>query len=145
MGQIEMDITSLEASFKKYLRDNLEVAQGIKVFDDVNKVDPLAQTQWVVIDPLRTDPNILGRSLYFLQIAVQKQDTNERLNLNKLVSKVCAVVNEGVNIDGYDFATGLLDGSCLSILDTSLSPVLVHSGGGSFRSLTVDILYNGNN
>jgi hypothetical protein len=137
-----MNIASIEASLHKFLYDNFEVLLGIKVFESVYFVDFEAYDKWIVIDSLSHSTGALPKANYFLHLSVKNGLLNEKSILNRLCDSVTALINSGTRIEVYDEETAVLIGE-MEVCSTSLVPVLQHSGGGSFRSLTVELVYAG--
>lgn len=137
-----MNIASVEASLFKYLYDNFEVPLGIKIFESVYYVDFKTYDQWIVIDSLDHTTGPLPKANYFLHISIKNGLLNEKTVLNRLVDSVVALINPGARIDVFDDLTGLAVGE-MEVVETNLVPVLQHSGGGSYRSLTVGLVYAG--
>jgi hypothetical protein len=135
-----MKLTDVEASFFRYLYENLEVTDGIKVLEDINLQDFSGMVRWVVVDSLSNRLGPQPVQLYFLHIAVQKQGALAKAALVELVNKVVEVIDEGTSITVYDYATGLEIGE-MEVSETSLSPVMPHFSGGTFRSMTVGVVY----
>jgi hypothetical protein len=135
-----MKLENVEASLFRYLYEQLEVVHGIRLMEAINldNFDDLAE--WVVVAPLS---NVLGfqpKQLFFLHAAVQKVGDDESIRLARLVDKVLSVMDQGTRIDAYDVATGELTGE-MEVSDMSISPVLRHASGGSFRSITIGVVY----
>lgn len=137
-----MNISSLEASFFKVLYDKFEVLHGIKIFENVFYQDFETYDKWIVIDSLSHTTGAIPKALFFLHISIKNGLANEKVVLNRLVDLVCSEINEMARFDVYDDLTEQLIGE-MEICQTSLSPVFQHAGGGSFRSLTVGIVYAG--
>jgi hypothetical protein len=137
-----MNISSVEASFFKYLYENLEVLSGIKIFENVYYVDFETYDKWLVIDSLTHTTGAVPKAHYFLHISLKQGLQNEKVVLEKLVDQVVALVNEGVRFDVFDSETATLIGEC-EVCETSLTPVWQHAGGGSYRSLSVGLVYAG--
>ena len=138
-----MNIASLESSLRKVLYDNFEVPLGIKVFENIYYQDFEAYDQWIVIDSLTHTTGPLPKALFFLHMSIKNGLANEKVVLNRLTDLVCSVINPMARFNMYNDETFALVGE-MEISETSLSPVLQHAGGGSFRSLTVGIVYAGN-
>ena len=137
-----MTIEDVEASFFKYLYDELEVSHGVAILEDINLASFDGMEKWVVIDSLSNPLGAEPKQIYFLHIAVQKGMKRSKALLNSLVSLVDSVVNKGVAIAVYDSDTTAEIGG-MTVSKTSLSPVLPHYSGGMFRSMTVEIVYEG--
>jgi len=137
-----MTISDVESSLFKFLYDTFEVAQGIKIFENTNYVDFTTFNEWIVVDTLSNTTGSVPRANYFLHISIKNGLRNEKATLNRLVDKVCKEINPGRRFLVYDDTTGVLKGE-MEVCETSLIPVLQHAGGGSFRSLTVGIVYAG--
>ena len=134
-------LDDVEASLFKYLYDTLEVEKGIAVHDSITLEDFSAFTKWVVMDTLNTYVGAQPKTLYFLRAAVQHGMKNESTELASLVD---TVVNEvdGANVPIYDYETEELVGN-MNITVDSISPAIPHSSGGSFRSITLTVTYEG--
>lgn len=137
-----MKIADIESSLFKFLYDNFEVPLGIKVFESVYYVDFESFDQWIVIDSLSHSTGSIPEAHYFLHLSLKNGLLNEKVKLNRLCDTITQFVYPGAGIEVYSDATGLLLGG-MQITDTSLVPVLQHSGGGSYRSLSVGIVYAG--
>ena len=137
-----MKTADIESSLYKFLYDNFEALLGIKVFESVYYVDFESHDKWIVIDTLSTDGGRTPKANYFLHLSLKHGLLNEKVALNRLCDTVTALISEGTRINVYSDATGLLIGE-MEVTDTSLVPVLQHAGGGSYRSLSVGIVYAG--
>lgn len=137
-----MNISSVESSIRKILYDNFEVPHGIKVFENIYYQDFETYDQWLVIDSLSHSTGPLPKALYFIHISIKNGLANEKVVLNRLTDLVCSVINPMARFDVYDDVTYQRIGE-MEVSETSLSPVLQHAGGGSFRSLTVGFVYSG--
>ena len=135
-----MTITNVEVSFYRYLYEQLEVPYGIKLFESTNLTDFSECEEWVVVDPLSNPLGQQPKQLYFLHAAVQKGGAEERLQLSRLVDKVVATVEQGSRIDVYDYDTELIVGE-MEICEVSMSPIMQHTSGGSYRSITLGVVY----
>lgn len=138
-----MNLGNIEASFFRYLYEQLEVPHGVSILEDINLEDFEGYTKWVVIDSLTNPLGPAPKQLYFLHIAVQKGLKNGKVDLINLCDLVDSVVNEGTEIQVYDVETEEAVG-VMTVSETSLSPVMAHFSGGMFRSMTVGIVYVGN-
>jgi hypothetical protein len=135
-----LTLHQVESALLRHLHEQLEVPLGIKIFESVFYVDFTTYTKWVVIDYLS---NVLGpqaKQLLFLHIAVKKQGQNEAEELAKLVDSVYSVVDQGTRFAVYNYTTGAVIGET-EVCEVSLSPVMQHQGGGSYRSLTLGLVY----
>lgn len=137
-----MNIASVEASLQKFLYDNFEVLLGIKVFENVYYVDFETYDKWIVIDSLHHTTGPLPKAMFFLHLSIKNGLLNEKTVLNRLIDTVTAKINPGALIDVYDDITAAHIGQ-MEVSETNLVPVLQHAGGGSFRSLTVGLVYAG--
>jgi len=137
-----MNTASIESSLYKYLYDSLEVPFGVKIFESTFYLNFENFTKWVAIDTLSNSAGAVPRALFFLHIAVKDTGVHDTQILNRLVDSVTNVVNYGTRIDIYDDNTGILAGEA-EVSDTSLSPIVKHPTGGSYRSLTVGLVYAG--
>lgn len=137
-----MNISSVESSVRKILYDNFEVPHGIKVFENIYYQDFESYDQWLVIDSLSHSTGPLPKALYFIHISTKNGLANEKVVLNRLTDLVCSVINPMARFNVYDDATYQHIGE-MEVSETSLSPILQHAGGGSFRSLTVGFVYSG--
>ena len=137
-----MKIADTESSLLKFLYDKFEVLLGIKVFESVYYVDFETYDKWIVIDSLSASTGGVPKANYFLHLSIKNGLINEKVVLNRLCDTVTALISEGTRINVYSDATGLLIGE-MEVTDTSLVPVLQHAGGGSYRSLSVGIVYAG--
>lgn len=138
-----MNTASIESSLYKYLYDNLETTLGVHVFESVFYLNFDVYDKWVAIDTLSNTSGALPRALFFLHIAVKEAGMHDIQTLNRLVDKVSAVINYGTRFDVYDDETGSLVGEA-EVSNTSLSPIVKHPTGGSYRSLTVGLVYANN-
>lgn len=135
-----MTLTDVEASFYRYLYENLEVPYDIRILEDITLQEYDGLSKWVVIDSL---PNTLGvqpKQMYFLHIATQKAMKNAKEELLRLVDQVLAVIKLNTVITVYNYDTGEEIGGML-VSERSLGPVMPHFSGGTFRSLTVGVVY----
>ena len=137
-----MKISDIESSLLKVLYDKFEVLEGIKIFENVYYQNFEDYDRWIVIDSLSHTTGSVPKALYFLHLSIKNGLANEKVVLNRLTDLVCAEINQGARFDVYDDLTGHLIGE-MEVCETSLSPVFQHAGGGSFRSLTVGIVYAG--
>lgn len=137
-----MNVADLSSSLRKILYDNFEVPHGIKIIENIYYQDFDAYDKWLVIDSLTNTTGPVPKALYFIHISIKNGLANEMVVLNRLTDLVCSVLYPMARFDVYDDATFALKGE-MEISETSLSPVLQHAGGGSFRSLTVGIIYAG--
>lgn len=139
-----MTLTDVEASFYRYLYENLEINNSVKVIEDITMQDFEGLSKWVVIDTLTgTGTDAQPKQHWFLHVACQKFGEHTKEELIKLVDLVHSFVEKGIGIPVYNYGTGALLGQML-ISETGLSPVYPHFSGGIFRSLTVSIVYLGN-
>ena len=137
-----MNIASVESSLFKFLYDNFEVPLGIKVFESVFYVDFKTYDRWIVIDTLTDTTGSLPKSNYFLHLSIKNGLLNEKVVLNRLCDTVTKKISQGTRIAVYDDESEVLIGE-MEVTNTMLVPVLQHAGGGSFRSLSVSIVYAG--
>lgn len=137
-----MNISSVESSLFKYCYENFEVPHGIKIFESVYYVDFATYDRWIVIDSLSHTTGSIPKALFFLHISIKNGLLNDKVVLNRLTDQVTALINEGARIDVYDDDTGAFIGE-MEVCETALAPALLHAGGGSFRSLSVGIVYAG--
>ncbi len=137
-----MNISSLEDSFFKLLYDKFEVAQGIKIFENVYYVDFELCDKWIVIDSLSHSTGSLPKAMFNLHISIKNGLMNEKVTLTKLVDAVTKVISPGFRFDLYNSDTELIESEA-EVVSTNLLPIMRHLGGGSFRSLTVGIVYAG--
>ena len=137
-----MTISDIESSLFKYLYDNFEVPLSIKIFESVYYVDFDTFDRWVVMDSLSHSTGPLPKGNFFLHISIKNGLLNDKVVLNRLVDTVTSLIYQGVGIPVYSDATGVYIGD-MEVCETNLVPVLQHAGGGSFRSLTVGVLYVG--
>lgn len=136
-----MRLADIESSFLRHLYENLEVASGIKIFEHTNQIDFTTFTRWVVLDTLSNSLGNQPKQLWFVHCAVQKGLKHEKAELTSLVDTVLDVVDQGTRFMIYDDeGTGDPIGE-MEVCEASLSPVLQHAGGGSFRSITVGLVY----
>lgn len=136
-----MTQTDFEASIFRYLYENLEVPYGIKIYEDKNVVDYTAQEEWVVIDSLTTlRLDTQPKALYFFHCAIQKGLNNGKEKLTRLLDKVIPLMRVNSRIVLYDYDSGDQIGEA-EVCENSLSPILQHPGGGSFRSITAGVIY----
>lgn len=135
-----MTLTQIEASFFRYLYEELEVGLGIQVLEDINLRDFTGMSRWVVVDTLSNKQGEQPKQIFFLHIATQEQGAKAKEVLTALTDSVTEAVNPGVAIPVYNTLTGLEIGG-MEVSETSLSPVMPHASGGLFRSLTVGIVY----
>lgn len=137
-----MRISDIESSLFKFLYDNFEVPYGIKIFENVYYVDFETYDKWIVIDSLSHSTGAVPHANYFLHISIKNGLLNEKVVLNRLCDSVTDLINPGCRMDVYDDASAELIGE-MEISDTGLVPVLQHAGGGSFRSLSVKLVFAG--
>jgi hypothetical protein len=137
-----VNISSLESSFFKLLYETFEVPFGIKIFESVYYVDFTTYDNWIVIDSLSHTTGSVPKAQFFLHLSIKNGLMNDKVVLNALIDKVTAAINQGFRFNCYDSVTALLIGEA-EIADTNLAPALLHMGGGSFRSLSVEIVYAG--
>lgn len=137
-----MNISSIESSLFKYLYENFEVPLGIKIFENVYYVDFDTYDKWIVIDSLSHTTGSIPTAFFFLHLSIKNGQQNEKVVLNDLIDAVTKLVNPGLRIDVYDSRTALRVGE-LEVTETTLAPVFQHAGGGSYRSLTVGLVYAG--
>lgn len=137
-----MTISDIDRSLFKFLYDTFEVPKGIKIFDNVHYVDFTTFDKWIVVDTLSNSTGSVPRANYYLHISLKNGLRNEKLVLNRFVDEVCAQLNPMRRLNVYDDLTGTLKGE-MEVCETSLTPILQHSGGGSFRSLAVGFVYAG--
>lgn len=137
-----MNISSVESSLFKFLYDNFEEPLGIKIFESVYYVDFSTFDKWIVIDSLSHTTGSVPRANYFLHLSLKNGLLNEKVALNRLCDSVTKLISEGTRINVYDDETEEIIGE-MEVVETNLAPVLQHMGGGSFRSLSVGIVYAG--
>lgn len=137
-----MNISSVESSLFKFLFDNFEATEGIKIFESVYYVDFDTFDKWIVIDSLSNTAGSVPKANYFLHLSIKNGLLNEKVILNRLCDSVTKLLSEGTRIDVYDDETEVLVGE-LEVCETSLAPVMQHMGGGSFRSLSLGVVYAG--
>lgn len=137
-----MRISDVESSLFKFLYDNFEVPLGIKVFENVYYVDFETYNTWIVIDSLTHSTGSIPKANYFLHLSIKNGLLNEKVVLNRLCDTVTKLIAEGTRISVYNDETEELIGE-MEVCETNLVPVLQHAGGGSYRSLTVGIVYAG--
>lgn len=137
-----MNISSLESSLFKFLYNNFEVLLGIKIFESVYYVDFETYNRWIVIDSLSHTTGSIPKANYFLHLSIKNGLQNEKVVLNRLCDEVTKLLNPGTRIDCFDDETGELVGE-MEVVSTGLMPVLQHAGGGSFRSLSMSVVYAG--
>lgn len=137
-----MDTASVESSLYKFLYDNFEAPLGIKVFESVYYVDFKSFDKWIVIDSLGNTGGSLPKANFFLHISIKHGLARETQVLNRLVDQVTKVIYPGVGIDVYDDADEVLVGG-MQVSNALLTPVMKHLGGGSYRSLSIGIVYPG--
>lgn len=135
-----MNTASIESSLYKYLYEQLELTDNIHIFESIHYTSFDPYTKWVAIDTLSNSAGALPRALFFLHIAIKDAGANDVQTLNRLVDKVNSVINYGTRLDVYDDANGNLVGEA-EVSETSLSPIVKHPTGGSYRSLTVGLVY----
>lgn len=133
-------LTNVEASLYRYLYENLTVPDGVKIFEDVVSVDFVSYTEWVVIDSLSNSLGDQPNQLYFLHIAQQKSSPNSKEALIRLVDKVVTLFEGGNEIALYDYDSGAQIGA-MTVARASLQPVRQHREGGSYRPLSIEIVY----
>lgn len=137
-----MNTASIESSLYKYLYEQLEVPHSVKIFESTFYLNFDTYSAWVAIDSLSNSGGALPKALFFLHVAVKDTGANDVQALNRLVDLVSSVVNYGTRLDVYNDATGILAGEA-EVVQTSLSPIVKHPTGGSYRSLTVGLVYAG--
>jgi hypothetical protein len=137
-----MTITDIERSFFKVLYDSFEASQGIKIFDSVYYVDFETFTKWIVVESLSHTTGPVPRANFNLHISTKKGLRNEKNELLRLIDAVCAVINQGARFNTYSDSTGTINGE-MEVCFTALLPIMQHGGGGSFRTLSVGIVYAG--
>ena len=137
-----MKIADIESSLFRELYNKFEAPLGIKIFESVYYVDFAAYDKWIVIDSLSHSTGPLPKAIYYLHLSIKNGLLNEKVILNRLCDTVTAYINPGYRIEVFDDETGVSIGE-MEICDTNLVPVLQHAGGGSFRSLSVEIVYAG--
>lgn len=137
-----MNISSVESSLYKFCYENFEVPHGIKIFESVYYVDFESYDRWIVIDSLSHTTGPLPKAFFFLHLSIKNGLLNDKTVLNELIDRVVALICEGTRMDVFDAVTLERIGE-LEVTDTSLAPALLHAGGGSFRSLSVGIVYAG--
>lgn len=137
-----MNISSVESSLFKFLYESFEVPLGIHIFENTYYVDFDSYDKWIVMDSLHHTMGSVPRANYFLHLSIKNGLLNEKVVLNRFCDAVTKLVNEGKRIAVYDDETAELVGE-MEVCETSFSPVLQHSGGGSYRSLTVGLVYAG--
>lgn len=137
-----MTISDLESSLFKFLYDTFEVPLGIKIFENVNYVDFDTYDHWIVIDALDHSTGSIPKANFFLHISIKNGLINDKVVLNSLVDKICYYINPGFRFTAYSDSTAEIIGQ-IEVSNTSLAPVLQHTGGGSFRSLGVSFVYPG--
>lgn len=137
-----MNISSIEASLFKVLYESFEVPSNIKIFESVFYVDFKSYDRWIVIDTLSHDTGPLPSAFFFLHISTKQGLQNEKVVLNRMIDQVTEVFNPGARFDVYDSETAALIGE-MEVSETNLAPVFQHAGGGSYRSLTVGLVYAG--
>lgn len=135
-----MNIENVEASFFRHLYEQLEIPYGISLFEEINRQDFSEYQEWIVVQPLANPLGNQPKQTFLLHAAVQKSGSAERVRLSRLVDKVLASIDQGTRIDTYDYTTGELIGE-MEVSEASLSPVMPHASGGSFRSITVGVVY----
>lgn len=135
-----MTLTDIEASFFRYLYEQLEVPYGIRVFEDITLEAYDGLQKWVVIESLTNPTGPQPKQLYFLHLATQKNGKYSKEELIRLVDRAISVIDKGTTIVVYDYDTGLEIGG-MEVCETSLSPVMPHFSGGAFRTLTVGVTY----
>lgn len=135
-----MKLQDVEASFLRHLYENLTVTNNIKVFENINQIDFSALEKWIAIDSLTNSLGNEPKQLFFVHCAVQKGLKNEKSILAALVDLAVGFLEQGTRITAYDYTTGLSIGE-MEVCEASLSPVLQHAGGGSFRSITIGLVY----
>ncbi|BCS54035.1 hypothetical protein [Geobacter sp. SVR] len=137
-----MNINSIESSLYKLLYDTFEATDGIRIFENVYYVDFKNHDQWIVIDSQTNTAGAIPKATFNLHISIKNGLMNEKVVLNKLLDKVLKVMTPGYRFDVLDGDTADLIGEA-EITETSLLPVMQHQGGGSFRSLTIGVVYAG--
>lgn len=137
MSQI---LTNVEASFYRYLYENLTVPHGIPVFEDPFSTNYEDATRWVVIDTLSNRLGDQPVQLLFLHLGQRLNAPSAKEAQIRLVDQVTAVLDEGTEIPLYDYASGDLIGA-MEVVGTSLQPSMKHRSGGSYRPLTVKLAY----
>jgi hypothetical protein len=135
-----MDLTHIEASFFKYLYENLELTDQIKILEDIRLQDFEGLTKWVVIDSLTNRLGDQPKQLWFLHIAVHKAMAHTKVELIRLCDKVEKLLDVGTEIQVYDYDSHEAIGT-MTVSETSLSPAMPHFSGGMFRSMTVGVVY----
>ena len=136
-----MRLTDIEASFFRYLYENLKVVPpGIQILEAINLDDFSGMSKWVVIDSLTNNTGPQPKQNYFLHIAVQETGADGKEELIRLVDIVMTKLYPLAIIPVYDYDTGTKLGD-MEVSDTSLSPVMRHRSGGLFRSMTVSVVY----
>jgi len=135
-----MTLTDVEASFFRYLYEQLEVPLGIRVFEDITLEEYADLEKWVVIETLTNITGYQPKQLYFIHMATQNNGKRSKEVLIRLVDQVMQVINKGTTIVVYDYDDGQEIGG-MEVQETSLSPVMPHFSGGAFRSLTVGVTY----
>jgi len=135
-----MKLQDIEASMMRHLYEQLQVAHGIKVYEDIVSQDFELYDEWVVIDSLGNPMGAEPVQHYYIHAAIKNGAPNAKHKLNVLVDKVEEVINLGTEISLYSYSTGELLGY-MTVSDFSMSPVLQHSAGGMMRSLAVSAVY----
>lgn len=136
-----MTISELENSLFYLLYNNFEVLSGIKIFESVYHVDFKSFDKWIVIDSMSHTTGSYPKAVFYLHISIKNGLLNDKVVLNKLVDDVTAVIFPMARFDLLDSDAQVV--SEAEITDTSLLPVVLHAGGGSYRSLGVEIAYPG--
>lgn len=135
-----MTLTDIEASFFRYLYEQLEVPYGIRVLEDITLEEYADLEKWVVIESLTNPTGDQPKQIWFAHIATQKNGKFSKETLIRLVDQVTKVLKKFTTITVYSYDTGLEIGG-MEVCETSLSPVMPHFSGGAFRTLTVGVTY----
>lgn len=135
-------LTNVEASFLRYLYENLTVAKGIKVFEDIFSQDFDNFTEWVVIDTLSCVPGVQPKQNFFVHVATHRNAPNAKAKLIRLFDTVLTLLSEGTEIPLYDYDTVQVIGA-MYVISPSATPVVPHKGGGNMRTLSIALVYQG--
>jgi hypothetical protein len=133
-------LSAVEASFLRYLYENLEVPHGVTIFEDLTSADFSSEGKWVVIDTLANSLGGAPRQSYFLHVATHKSAPNPKAALTALVDLVKDLVEMGQEITLYNPDTDAVIGT-LHVVQHSTGPVLQHKGGGGMRTLNIALAY----
>lgn len=135
-------ISNVEASFLRYLYENLTKVDGTPVYEDVQaQVDQDAVT-WVVIDTMTAVLGPQPNQTVYVHIAQKLNAPNSKAKMTELVDRVAELLDEGSNITLYDVDTEEEIGT-IFVHDPSLLPSVFQRNGGSYRTIGVELVFQG--